>query len=68
MRLIDADILIEEAKNLHVDDFMIIKAMADKQPTVKDVCGREYVSKYGSCPMCTDCPDGCPLDGRSDNG
>lgn len=25
-------------------------------------CGREYVSNYNKCPMCTDCPDNCPLD------
>ena len=24
--------------------------------------GRKYVEMFGSCPMCTDCPDGCPLD------
>lgn len=34
----------------------------DKQTTTKPISGREYVSKYGRCPMCTDCPDGCPLD------
>lgn len=34
----------------------------DKQTTVDAISGREYVSKYGRCPMCTDCPDGCPLD------
>lgn len=33
----------------------------DKQ-TTKPINGREYASKYGSCPMCTDCPDGCPLE------
>lgn len=25
-------------------------------------CGREYVSNYGKCPICTDCPDNCPLE------
>lgn len=24
--------------------------------------GRTYVKNYGKCPMCMDCPDGCPLD------
>ena len=28
----------------------------------KYTSGREYVKMSGSCPMCTDCPDGCPLD------
>ena len=44
MRLIDADALIEEATKLHIDDFMIIKAMVDRQPTVIEL----------SC-QCKDC-------------
>lgn len=37
MRLIDADALIEEARELHIDDFMLVMAMANKQPTAYDV-------------------------------
>lgn len=37
MRLIDADALIEEARELHIDDFMIVFGMANKQPTAYDV-------------------------------
>ena len=48
--------------------YKIAKYEIDNIPTVKPVNGREYVELFGSCPMCTDCPDGCPLDGRSDNG
>ena len=36
-RLIDADALIEEAKELHVDDFMLVLGMVNKQPTAYDV-------------------------------
>jgi hypothetical protein len=36
-RLIDADALIEEARELHIDDFMLVMAMANKQPTAYDV-------------------------------
>lgn len=36
-RLIDADKLLEEAKELHVDDYMLIQAMASRQPTAYDV-------------------------------
>ena len=43
-----------------VDEFK--NESVDKQTTVDAINGREYVSKYGRCPMCTDCPDGCPLD------
>jgi len=42
--------------------YKIAKYEIDNIPTVKAVSGREYVSKYGSCPMCMDCPDGCPWD------
>lgn len=63
MRLINADDVKELLLGLdslpweeQVDE------LVDAIPTVQIVNGREYVSKYGSCPMCTDCPDGCPLD------
>lgn len=36
-RLIDAVKLIEEAKKLHVDDYMLIQAMVLKQPIAYDV-------------------------------
>ena len=36
-RLIDADALIEEAKEMHVDDFMLVFGMVNKQPTAYDV-------------------------------
>lgn len=26
------------------------------------ISGREYVKKYGECPICVDCPHNCPLD------
>lgn len=28
----------------------------------KHMDGKEYVKLFNSCPMCMDCPDGCPLD------
>ncbi len=27
-------------------------------------CGRDYVEEFGKCPICTDCPDNCPLDNK----
>ena len=68
MRLIDADELLQEFETetvCHNKDLWHItgiKAYIENAPTVNAISGREYVSKYGSCPMCEDCPDGCPLD------
>lgn len=28
----------------------------------KHLTGKDYVKIFGNCPMCIDCPDGCPLD------
>ena len=28
----------------------------------KGLSGREYVEKYGECPICEDCPHNCTLD------
>ena len=30
--------------------------------TAKNISGREYVEKFGECPICENCPHGCPLD------
>ena len=30
--------------------------------TSKGISGREYVEKYGECPICEDCPHNCPLE------
>ena len=78
MRLIDADKLInrlwEQHKGIQANADMYTNAdevaeevcylvsLIDEQSTVETINGREYVSKYGSCPMCMDCPDACPLE------
>ena len=73
MRLIDVDKLLESFRkcyNGHMgmensDSMMMFRSICriiNEQPTVEAINGKEYVSKYGSCPMCEDCPDGCPLD------
>ena len=63
MRLVNADDVKELLLGLdslpweeQVDE------LVDTIPTAKVVNGREYVELFGSCPMCMDCPDGCPLD------
>jgi hypothetical protein len=63
MRLINADDVKELLLGLdslpweeQVDEIV------DAIPTAKAVNGREYVEAFGKCPMCMDCPDGCPLD------
>ena len=30
--------------------------------TAKNISGREFVEKFGECPICENCPHGCPLD------
>ena len=50
---VHADITVEDLADVMYD--VMFKAM-------KDISGREYVKRFGTCPMCTDCPDGCPLD------
>ena len=32
----------------------------------KHICGREYVEMYGECPICENCPHGCPLENKTD--
>ena len=63
MRLVNADDVKELLLGLdslpweeQVDE------LVDAIPTAQTVNGREYVELFGSCPMCVDCPDGCPLD------
>lgn len=44
-----------------------IKGVADANARYnlnKLKCGRDYVKEFGECPMCTDCPDNCPLDNK----
>lgn len=46
-----------------------LKGMADEKMRYdldKLKCGREYVEEFYECPMCTDCPDNCPLDKRGE--
>ena len=62
MRLIDADVLLKEWDNLSERGRKEFDQVIMTQSTVELVSGREYVEKFGSCPMCMDCPDGCLLE------
>lgn len=73
MRLIDADELLESFRKCYKchmgmgnsDSMMMFRSICriiNEQQTVEAINGKEYVSKYVSCPMCVDCPDGCPLE------
>lgn len=33
-----------------------------EQMLSKHLAGKDYVKMFSRCPMCVDCPDGCPLD------
>ena len=44
-----ADITIEELADDIIDD-------------MRYMTGKIYVETFGSCPLCSDCPDGCLLD------
>ena len=46
---VKADITIEELVDDIIDD-------------IKRITGRIYAEMFNTCPMCTDCPDECPLD------
>lgn len=66
MRLIDADLLKENCKCIgKFDDLITLEKVIDEQPTVDPVSGRQYVEMFNGCPMCMDCPDGCPFDKES---
>lgn len=46
---VHADITIEELSDDIIDD-------------IRNIVGRQYVEIFKCCPMCMDCPDGCPLE------
>ena len=55
--------LIQDLYDLNVRaDFTIEELADDIIDDIQNIVGREYVELFGSCPMCMDCPDGCPLD------
>ena len=57
------DKLIQDLYNLNVRADITIEELADDIiDDIQNIVGREYVELFGSCPMCMDCPDGCPLD------
>ena len=55
--------LIQDLYDLNVRADITIEELADDIiDDIQNIVGREYVELFDSCPMCTDCPDGCPLD------
>ena len=57
------DKLIQDLYNLNVRADITIEELADDIiDDIQNIVEREYVELFGSCPMCMDCPDGCPLD------
>lgn len=57
------DKLIKDLYDLNVHADITIEELADDIiDNIKQFAGRKYVEMFGICPMCTDCPDKCPLD------
>ena len=55
--------LIQDLYDLNVRADITIEELADDIiDDIQNIIGRKYVELFGSCPMCVDCPDGCPLD------
>ena len=57
------DKLIQDLYDLHVSADITIEELADDiLDDIKYLNGRNYVELFSKCPMCIDCPDGCPID------
>ena len=57
------DKLIQDLYDLNVHADITIEELADDIiDDIINVVWRDYARMFGSCPMCIDCPDGCPLD------
>lgn len=57
------DKLIQDLYDLNVHaDIKIEELVDDIIDDIKHITGRKYVEMFGTCPICTDCPDGCTLD------
>ena len=54
------DKLIQDLYDLHVCADITIEELA--LDDIKHLNGRNYVELFSKCPMCIDCPDGCPID------
>lgn len=55
--------IIEEFYDFNVSADITIESLADVvMDIMRESEGRPYVKEYHRCPMCIDCPDGCPLD------
>ena len=55
--------LIQDLYDLNVHADITIEELADDIiDDIQNIVGRDYARMFSSCPMCTDCPDGCPLD------
>jgi len=57
------DKLIQDLYDLNVHADITIEELADDIiDDIQNIVGRQYAEIFGCCPMCTDCPDECPLD------
>ena len=54
--------LVDEFYDFNVSADITIESLADVVMNImKDLQGEAYVKEFHQCPICTDCPDGCPL-------
>lgn len=59
--------LIKELHEIKNGSNNKIEELADKIiADIKYYNGQEYVKAFNECPMCINCPDGCPFDNYSD--
>lgn len=57
--------LIQDLYDFHIQADIPIEELADSiMDRIQNMSGRAYVDIFGTCPVCTDCPDNCPLDNK----
>ena len=55
--------IIEDLYDYNVFADVSIESLADDiMDIIRNTNGREYVKAFHTCPMCTDCPDNCPIE------
>ena len=58
--------LVEEFYDFNVSADITIESLADVvMDIIKNLQGATYVKEFHKCPICTDCPDECPLDKKA---
>ena len=55
--------LIQDLYNLNVQADITIEELADDIiDDIRHMTGRTYAKAFGSCSICSDCPDNCPFE------